>query len=147
MTNSISAGMLTNVRDMVIAPYQQAAFSTKTKTASYRNGAYQFITESGAYRFATFVIQDHATVKFQATGNVLSLGFLELHYGAVLYGERLLLESNDVILHPGSVMNLTGGGYAAGTGPGAGSMVGIYRNSIRISGKQSCPICGRQNIL
>ena len=106
---------------MVIAPHQTAVFSTKTRTASLQDGVYTFLSEPGAYRFATFTMKDHAAVVFAASDKYLQLGSLELHYGAVLYGQRLLIESNDVIVRPGATVDLTGGGHAADTGPGAGN--------------------------
>ncbi|KAK3576663.1 hypothetical protein CHS0354_004948 [Potamilus streckersoni] len=116
-------GTLTNIRDLIISSHQEATFSAKTKTASFANGKYTYRSLPGAYRFSTFTIKDHAKVKFEATGQLQQLGKLELHYRAVLFGEKLLLWSNYIIIHPGSVMNLTGRGHPASTGPGHGQMV------------------------
>lgn len=51
---------------------------------------------------------------------------MELHYGAMLKAERLLMDSNDVLLRPGSQLLLTGTGYGAGQGPGAGKNVSCF---------------------
>lgn len=69
-------------------------------------------------------------VQFETTGKTLTLGRLEIQYGAVLYSQRLLLQSNNIILHPGSLLDLSGEGHSAGQGQGAGSTVStqlIYR--------------------
>ena len=60
---------------------------------------------------------------FVSTGKVLNLGTLELNYGSVLYGETLMLESNNIILHPGSTLSLVGRGQAAMMGSGQGTTV------------------------
>lgn len=62
----------------------------------------------------------------QASGLRLNLGTMELHYGAMLKAERLLMDSNDVLLRPGSQLLLTGTGYGAGQGPGAGKNVSCF---------------------
>lgn len=75
------------------------------------------------FRFSTFIIKDYAVVQFETTGKTLTLGRLEIQYGAVLYSQRLLLQSNNIILHPGSLLDLSGKGHSAGQGQGAGSTV------------------------
>lgn len=62
-------------------------------------------------------------VQFESTGKVLTLGTLEIDCGAVLNSQTLLLQSNNIILHPGSTLDLSGEGHTAGQGPGAGSTV------------------------
>ena len=46
-----------------------------------------------------------------------------MDYGAVLKGQKLKAEANEIQLQPGSTMDLTGAGYSAGQGPGAGQLV------------------------
>ena len=105
---------------MVIASHQKATFTSKTRTAGYQDSKLLYITKPGQYKFASLIIKDYAQVHFQATDRTLSLGQLELHYRAVLLGEQLLLEGNDVVLHPGAKINLSKGGYGPGKGPGKG---------------------------
>lgn len=62
-------------------------------------------------------------VQFETTGKTLTLGRLEIQYGAVLNSQRLLLQSNNIILHPGSLLDLSGKGHSAGQGQGAGLTV------------------------
>ena len=62
------SGLLTNIGTMVVAPHQYAEFSSKTRTALYRNGQYQVQTQPGSYRFAKFTIMDHASTRFQVEG-------------------------------------------------------------------------------
>ena len=68
-------------------------------------------------------MKDHAVVEFEASDKTLSLSYLELSYGAVLYGERLAMTSNEILLHPGSTLNLTGGGHGHEEGLGHGTQV------------------------
>ena len=82
------------------------------------------MTDPGAYRFGSFVMKDYATVEFHGSDKSLSLGVLELNYGAILTGSQLSIVSNEIRVHPGATISLTGGGYGAGLGPGAGLTVG-----------------------
>lgn len=66
-TWNFALGLLTNIGTMVIAPYQYAEFSSKTRTALYRNGQYLVPTQPGAYRFAKFIIMDHGSALFQVS--------------------------------------------------------------------------------
>jgi len=50
---------------------------------------------------------------------------LELQYGSVLRGASLDITATTLLLHPGSTLTLSGGGYTAMTGPGAGALVGV----------------------
>ncbi len=59
-------------------------------------------------------------------------GKLELSYGAELSGENLRIEANQVKLYSGSLINLVGSGFAAATGPGAGSTVSFFITSTRM---------------
>lgn len=112
---------------MVVASRQKATFTSRTRTASYQDSKLIFITKPGRYKFASLIIKDYARVHFQATGQTLSLGQLELHYKAILFGEQLLLEGNDVVVHPGAKIDLSKGGYGPGKGPGKGiTLVSIF---------------------
>lgn len=119
----LSTGIMTNVRDIVIAHHQRAVFSSVMRTATYKDGTYTMMTDPGAYRFGSFVMKDYAMVEFHGSEKSLSLGVLELNYGAVLTGSQLSVISNEIRVHPGATITLTGGGYGPGLGPGAGSTV------------------------
>lgn len=107
---------------MIVASGQEATFSSVTRTATYKDGVLT-AQEAGAYRFARFTIKDYATVTFETTGKALQLTILELHYGSTLKGEKILLQSNEIKLQPGSTIVLSGGGYGAEQGPGKGMQV------------------------
>ena len=107
---------------MIVASGQEATFSSVTRTATYKDGVLT-AQEAGAYRFARFTIKDYATVTFETTGKALQLTILELHYGSTLKGEKILLQSNEITLQPGSTIVLSGGGYGAEQGPGKGMKV------------------------
>jgi len=51
---------------------------------------------------------------------------LEIFYGARLFGEVLSLQGNDIILHPGSSLDVSGGGFSAELGPGRGIRVSNF---------------------
>ena len=70
---------------MVVAPHQYAEFSSKTRTALYRNGQYQVRTQPGAYRFAKFTIMDHASTRFQVQDRFLPFMYVCLCVDRVLH--------------------------------------------------------------
>lgn len=107
---------------MIIASGQTAVLSAETRTATYKEGVFE-AQEAGAYKFANFTIKDYATVTFETTGKPLQLTILELHYGSTLKGEKIILQSNQITLNPGSTIDLSGGGYAAEQGTGKGDKV------------------------
>lgn len=115
---------MTNIQNLIIASGQQATFAAETRTATYKEGVFN-AQEAGAYKFANFTIKDYATVTFETTGKPLQLTILELHYGSTLKGEKILLQSNEITLQPGSTIDLSGGGYAAQQGSGKGTKVCI----------------------
>ena len=115
--------MLTNILHIIIAPYQVAKFSEVTRTATFIDGSYVEKSLPGAYKFTSFILMDHAQVQFAPSDAELALTHLELHYGSVLYAWKLVCVSNNIILHPGSTMDLTGGGFIHETGPGAGAAI------------------------
>ena len=114
---------MTNLHEVVIASHQHVQFSSDTRTATFVDGQYKVISDRGAYRFSAFTIQDYGEVVFDSGNMKLSLGALEMFYRSRLISKQLLLESNEIVLHPGSVMDLSGGGYEANQGPGAGTKV------------------------
>ena len=122
-------GTLTNIQNLIIASGQQATFSAETRTATYKEGVFN-AQEAGAYKFANFTIKDYATVTFETTGKALQLTILELHYGSTLKGEKILLQSNEITLQPGSTIDLSGGGYAAQQGSGKGTKVSVTADLI-----------------
>ncbi|KAL5010959.1 hypothetical protein ScPMuIL_013264 [Solemya velum] len=119
-TNNVIEGILTNIAHLTIPPYKNVIFSSNARTAKFVGGVYEYKFEKGQYKFTSFSIRDHATVRFETTGNTLELGTLDLHYGSVLFGEELDLECNYISLHPGSTLDLVGGGFPSGVGPGHG---------------------------
>ena len=121
-------GILTNIQNLIVASGQEATFASVTRTATYKDGVLT-AQEAGAYRFARFTIKDYATVTFETTGKALQLTILELHYGSTLKGEKILLQSNEITLQPGSTIVLSGGGYGAEQGPGKGMQVRLRTGS------------------
>lgn len=72
-------------------------------------------------RFSSLTVKDHATVTLEGSDQRLSIGTVEIQFAGTLKGEKtLLMDSNEVILQPGSYMDLSGGGYGPGDGPGKG---------------------------
>ena len=114
---------MTNVRDVVIAPGQRAVFSRSLRTARWTDGVYSQRSPPGAFRFGDFIVKDHATVTLQSSSRAIALATLELHYGAVLVGGHLVVVSNEVRVHHGAKVELSGGGHRPGEGTGAGAIV------------------------
>lgn len=111
----------------------------------YKNSNLNFF-----FRFSTFIIKDYAVVQFETTGKTLTLGRLEIQYGAVLNSQRLLLQSNNIILHPGSLLDLSGEGHSAGQGQGAGSTVStqiIYRLNSKYTNYLPQSLCKIKTII
>ena len=116
-------GTLTGVLDMVIGDAKTFEFSPSARTARYIDGKYTFITERGQYRFSSLRVKNNGLLFF---GNSklrevpLTLGKLELNFGAVLRGSWLHIKASDVIIHPGATMDLSGQGHGSENGTGAG---------------------------
>ena len=113
---------------MIIASNQQVTMSSVGRTALYVDGNYTYISEPGAYKLASLTLKDHATVNFQKSSvknltDPISIGTLELNYGGVVNAAILHLVGNELILHAGSTIQLSGGGDGAAEGQGAGKTV------------------------
>ncbi|KAI8478546.1 hypothetical protein Bbelb_437250, partial [Branchiostoma belcheri] len=121
------AGMLTNIFDMVIAPHQEVILSPVVRTAMYSDGRYTFITEPGAYKLASLHVKDHAKLTFESDadseGKMIDIGLLEVNYGGVVTATSLHMRGNEVRVHAGAMLDLSGGGNGAEEGPGAGMQV------------------------
>lgn len=91
------------------------------------DGKHTSLSEKGEYTFFKFILESYSQVTFEkdpSTLKMIKFAVLELHYGSTLTGKSLDIQSNEIILHPGSTLKLQGGGYTSEQGPGAGSMVG-----------------------
>ncbi len=115
---------------MIIAPNQKVTMSSVGRTALYVDGNYTYISEPGAYKLASLTVKDQATVNFQKPAdrnsvNPVSIGTLELSYGGVVNTAIFHLVGNEVILHAGSTIQMSGGGDVAGQGKGAGNQVSV----------------------
>ena len=115
---------------MIIASNQQVTMSSVGRTALYVDGNYTYISEPGAYKLASLTLKDHATVNFQKSSvknltDPISIGTLELNYGGVVNAAILHLVGNELILHAGSTIQLSGGGDGAAEGQGAGKTVSV----------------------
>ena len=113
------------MNNVIVASGQKVVFSSETKTAIHSNSQYTYKSEPGAYSFSLFVLKDHAEVTLEETGKQISFNTLEQHYGSTLTAKNLYMSAKYLILHPGSILDMTGMGYQAAEGPGQGSVVCI----------------------
>ena len=122
-SNNVFKGTLTGILDMIIGENRKVSFSSSARTARYIDGQYTFITKRGEYRFSSLRIKNGALLTFDnATLKrvPLTVGRLELNFGAVLQASWLNIQASDVIIHSGAVLDLSGQGYESEKGPGAG---------------------------
>ena len=122
---STVSGMLTNIKNLVVASFQKLTLSSQTKTAFYSKNDYTYKSEPGEYSFTLFTLKDNSEVLLEETGKELSFHTLELHYGSKLISKNLHIAASKLILHPGSTLDMTGQGFSTGEGPGSGMVVGI----------------------
>ncbi|XP_071498054.1 uncharacterized protein [Diadema antillarum] len=121
------SGTLTNMFELIVGPSQTLSLSPLARTAVNVGGEYTFISERGVYNLASLVIQEHAVLSFDTSVAAdrparLSVGQLQVDYGGVLRVPSLILEGNEIALHPGGSIDLTGGsGSFSMEGPGAGA--------------------------
>ena len=97
------------------------------------DGLHRSLTEKGEYSFSNFTIESWAEGTFENDPDHMkgiNFAVLELHYGSVLHGESLNITSNMVILHPGSTIDMQGGGYIAEKGLGGGKMVSYFKPNL-----------------
>ena len=66
-------------------------------------------------------VKDNAELVFEGSPETITIGKLEVQYGATLYGEGTVsIDCNSIILHPQSALNFSATGHPPGEGPGAG---------------------------
>ena len=116
--------MLTNIFELVVGANQFLSLSLEVRTAIYVGGNHTFISDPGVYSLATVTIQEHATLSFDASQSMqpakMSVGRLQVDYGGSIHIHSLELEGNELVLHPGSSIDLIGGGGTVHEGPGDG---------------------------
>ena len=94
------------------------------------SGQHTSLSNKGEYSFSKFTLESYAEVIFEkdpVTLKGIQFAILELHYGAILFGESLDITANEITLHPGSTLKLEGGGFGPELGPGAGSLVSWFK--------------------
>lgn len=123
-SNNVFKGTLTGILDMIIGENRKVSFSSSARTARYIDGQYTFITNRGEYRFSSLRIKNGAFLTFDNSRLKqvpLTVGRLELNFGAILQSSFLDVKASNVIVHSGAVLDLSGQGHESEKGPGAGS--------------------------
>ncbi|PIK55152.1 hypothetical protein BSL78_07882 [Apostichopus japonicus] len=69
---------------------------------------------------ATFLGDANSFSEGYQTEEPLAISLLELDYGSIMTAYNLMISGSDMVLNPGSTLNLQGGGYRPREGPGAG---------------------------
>ena len=126
-SDNVIKGTLTGILDMIIGENRKAQFSDSARTARFIDGKYTFLTKRGEYRFSSLRIKNNAVFAFEDAilkKVPLTVGTLELNFGATLHGSWLDIQASDVIVHAGATIDLSGQGHASEAGPGAGGLVG-----------------------
>ncbi|KAK3755993.1 hypothetical protein QZH41_003346 [Actinostola sp. cb2023] len=125
--NNIFAGTLTGVLDMIIDVNRKTQFSASARTARFIDGKYTYITNRGEYQFSTLKIKRLAMLSFENARLKkipLTVGTLELNYGAVLQGSWMDIRASSIEVNSGALIDLSGYGNVNEAGPGAGGTVG-----------------------
>ena len=127
--NNIFKGTLTGILDMIIGENRKVTFSSSARTARLIDGEYTFITNRGEYRFSSLRLKSDAFLTFdnaRLSRVPLTVGRLELNFGATLQASWLHMKASDVVIHDGAVLDLSAQGHDSESGPGAG---GRYQSS------------------
>ena len=122
-SSNVFKGTLTGILDMIIGENRKVAISASARTARFIDGKYTFITNRGEYRFSSLRIKNGASFSFENARLKkvpLTVGRLEVNFGAVVQGSWLDIKASDVIIHSGATLDLSAQGYASEKGPGAG---------------------------
>ena len=125
-SNNNFAGTLTGILDMVIGENRTFLFSPSARTARFIDGKYTFKTERGKYRFSSLRVKNNGLLAFENARLKqvpLTVGRLELNFGAVLQGSWLDIKASDVIVHSGATIDLSGQGHESEAGTGAGGQI------------------------
>ena len=122
-SNNVFKGTLTGILDMIIGENRRVIFSASARTARYIDGKYTFITNRGEYRFSSLRIKNGAFFSFENARLKkvpLTVGRLEVNFGATMQGSWLDIKASDVIIHSGATIDLSAQGHESDEGPGAG---------------------------
>lgn len=121
--SNVFKGTLTGILDMIIGENRKVSFSASARTARFIDGKYTFITNRGEYRFSSLRVKNGAFFSFEDAKLKkvpLTVGRLEVNFGAVIQGSWLDIKASDVIIHPGATLDLSAQGHESDKGPGAG---------------------------
>lgn len=122
-SSNVFKGTLTGILDMIIGENRKVTFSSSARTARYIDGQYTFITDRGEYRFSSLRVKNGAFFSFEEARLKkvpLTVGRLEVNFGAIVQGSWLDIQASDVIIHPGATLDLSAQGHESDKGPGAG---------------------------
>ena len=122
-SSNIFKGTLTGILDMIIGENRKVVFSASARTARFIDGKYTFITARGEYRFSSLRIKNGASISYEDAKLKkvpLTVGRLEVNFGAVVQASWLDIQASDVIIHPGATLDLSAQGHQSDKGPGAG---------------------------
>ena len=123
---NVFSGTLSNLFDMTIGEGKRTTLLASARMARFIDGNYTFMTKRGEYRFSSLHIKNDASLVFENSRLKkvpLTVGTLELNYGAVLQGSWLDIRSSDVVVHPGAKIDLSAQGFPANQGRGAGAYI------------------------
>ena len=104
-------GTLTGVFDFNIGETKTTTLSASGRTAQYKDGKYVVLSKRGEYKFIKVTLQNRAKLYFQNTAEQMipiSLASLEMFFGSVLSAHRLFVDSGEIILHTGAMINVSG---------------------------------------
>lgn len=121
------SGTLTGVLEMIIDVNRKTQFSSTGRTARFVDGKYTHITKRGEYLFSTLQIKRLAKLSFENARLKripLTVGNLELNYGAVLQGSWMDIQASSILVNPGALIDLSGQGNVSESGQGAGTTIG-----------------------
>lgn len=125
-SSNVFSGTLSNLFDMTIGEGKRTTLLASARMARFIDGNYTFMTKRGEYRFSSLHVKNGASLVFENSRLKkvpLTVGTLELNYGAVLQGSWLDIRSSDVVIHPGAKMDLAAQGFPTNQGKGAGAYI------------------------